>query len=70
MALNIKNPEVERLAGEVAQMSEETKTEAIRQGLLEYMERYVWPLVPASELGRVMSREEADEILGDGPEGV
>lgn len=35
MALNIKNPEVERLATEVAQMAHETKTEAIRRALEE-----------------------------------
>ena len=89
MALNIKNAEVERLAGEVAQMAQETKTEAIRRALMErrarlqaragrlggrkslrqYMEQNVWPLVPAAELGRVLSREEEDHILGYGPEG-
>lgn len=35
MALNIKNPEVERLATEVAQLARETKTEAIRKALVE-----------------------------------
>lgn len=35
MALNIKNDEVERLAAEVARMSGETKTEAVRRALLE-----------------------------------
>ncbi len=35
MALNIKNPEVERLATEVAEMANETKTEAIRKALVE-----------------------------------
>ena len=33
MALNIKNAEVERLATEVAQLANETKTEAIRRAL-------------------------------------
>ena len=33
MALNIKNPEVERLATEVAELAHETKTEAIRRAL-------------------------------------
>jgi antitoxin VapB len=33
MALNIKNPRVERLAVEVARMARETKTEAIRRAL-------------------------------------
>jgi antitoxin VapB len=35
MALNIKNPEVERLAKEVAEMARETKTQAIRTALEE-----------------------------------
>ena len=35
MALNIKNPEVVQLAAEVARMAGETKTEAIRQALIE-----------------------------------
>jgi antitoxin VapB len=35
MALNIKNPEVERLAGEVAALAGENKTQAIRRALEE-----------------------------------
>ncbi len=35
MALNIKNPEVERLASELADATGESKTETIRQALLE-----------------------------------
>jgi antitoxin VapB len=88
MALNIKNADVERLAGEVANLAHETKTEAIRRALVErrarlqarsgkpgrkslreYLEQNVWPMMPAGELGRVMSREEEDQILGYGPEG-
>ena len=33
MALNLKNPEVEKLAAEVAELAHETKTEAIRKAL-------------------------------------
>jgi antitoxin VapB len=89
VGLNIKNVEVERLASEVATLAHESKTEAIRQALLErrarllarggkpvarrnlreYLERNVWPLVPPAALGRTLSREEEDEILGYGPEG-
>ena len=89
MGLNIKNSEVERLAGEVAGMAHETKTDAIRRALLErrarlqargrgtaarknlrqYLERHAWPLVPPPELGRTLSREEEDRILGYGLEG-
>ena len=39
MALNIKNPQVETLAAEVARMAGETKTEAIRQALVERKSR-------------------------------
>lgn len=89
MGLNIKHPEVEQLAAEVARIANETKTEAIRRALLErrerlraragyhrcrgdlkkYLERHVWPLVPDAELGRTLTRDEEDAILGYGPEG-
>jgi antitoxin VapB len=39
MALNIKNTEVENLAGEVARLANTSKTEAIRQALLAFRER-------------------------------
>jgi antitoxin VapB len=39
MALNIKNPEVEKLAAEVAALAHETKTEAIRRALVDRKER-------------------------------
>lgn len=39
MALNLKNPEVERLAAEVARLTGESKTEAIRRSLEERRQR-------------------------------
>ncbi len=39
MALNLKNPEVERLAAEVARLTGESKTEAIRRALDERRRR-------------------------------
>jgi antitoxin VapB len=88
MALNIKNPEVEALAAEVAAMAHESKTEAIRRALLErktlleaeagrdkgknlleYLERYIWPTMPPEILGKPLTKEEEEEILGFGPEG-
>ena len=39
MALNLKNPEVEALAEELAQIAGTSKTEAIRQALLEQKQR-------------------------------
>jgi len=90
MALNIKDPETERLAAEVAALTGESKTRAIRialqerkqrlgfrvkrrsrkDELLRFLERDVWPRVPAEERGRRLTREEEDAILGYGPEGA
>jgi antitoxin VapB len=39
MALNLKNPDVERLAADVARLTGESKTEAIRQALEERKRR-------------------------------
>ena len=39
MALNIKNPEVERLAADLARLTGESKTEAIRRALDERRRR-------------------------------
>ncbi len=41
-----------------------------RRGLREYLQRNVWPLIPPAQLGRVLTRDEEEEILGYGPEGV
>jgi len=40
-----------------------------RAGLAEYLERNIWPAIPPKELGRVLTRDEEDQILGYGPEG-
>lgn len=89
MALNIKNAEVERLAAEIARLTGESKTEAIRRALderrrrlkgplvvdrrarlLEWLEKRVWARLPEGQRGRRLTREEEDDILGYGPEGV
>ena len=89
MALNLKNPEVERLATEVARLAGESKTEAIRKALeerrtrligatpaerrvkvLRFLRSKVWTSIPREQLGRRMTREEEDAILGYGPGGV
>ena len=89
MALNLKNPEVERLAAEVARLTGESKTEAVRRALEERRQRLVgrpvaerrqrilrflhtriWPTLPREQLGRRLTREEEDTLLGYGPGGV
>jgi len=85
MALNIKDPETERLATELAALTGETKTRAVRvaleeraqrltkrprKPLLQYLEEEVWPYIPAELRGRPpLTRAEREEILGIGPEG-
>jgi antitoxin VapB len=90
MPLNIKNPEVERLVEEIARVTGESKTEAVRRALVErrerlsfrvaaesqrarlmrFLEQELWPVVPREELGRRLSRDEEEAILGLGPEGI
>jgi len=68
MALNIKDPETERLATELAALTGETKTRAVRVALeertqrltrrsrrmplLQYLEEEIWPRIPPDELDR------------------
>lgn len=89
MSLNIKNEAVERLAADVAALTGETKTEAVRRALeerkarlqsrtaldgrgriLQVLQREIWPHISPQEMGRPLSREEEDEILGYGPTGL
>lgn len=90
VALNIKNSEVERLVSEVAHLTGESKTEAVRRALMErrqrlahrvavpdrgarvrtFLEREVWPVVPADQLGRRLTSSEEDAILGFSEDGV
>jgi antitoxin VapB len=90
MALNIKDKETEELVTEVASMTGESKTGAVRQALRErrdrlaltsdrrrrdaesltrFLEAEIWPLIP-DRGGRPMTKEEVEDILGFGPEGV
>ncbi|MBW7927422.1 MAG: type II toxin-antitoxin system VapB family antitoxin [Fimbriimonadaceae bacterium] len=89
MGLNIKNPEVERLIAEVAARTGETKTEAVRQAMLQRLDSLdathdqstrgvlldqalseLRALLPPELIGRGVSKEEREEILGYGPDGV
>ena len=53
MALNIKNPEAERLAAEVAGLAGESKTEAIRVALSERKEKLLLSRGAASKRERI-----------------
>ena len=43
--------------------------QALGDRALHYLEREVWPGLPPSQIGRTLTRQEEDEILGYGPEG-
>ena len=60
MALNIKNAQVEDLATEIAELTGETKTEAIRRALEERRQRLSFQVVResrADELRSFLERE-------------
>jgi len=54
VALNIKNLEVEQLAAEVAHLAGETKTEAVRQALIERRHRLAHRLGPLGRRDRAL----------------
>ncbi|MFP3883597.1 MAG: type II toxin-antitoxin system VapB family antitoxin [Actinomycetota bacterium] len=82
MPLNIRNPEAERLATEVAELTGETKTEAVRKALedrLAQLRRARSGKSLADELDEIADRfsslpvdddRSADEILGYDEDGV
>ena len=60
MALNIKNPDVERLAAEVADLAGETKTQAIRRALEERKSRLALRVVRLDRRGDFLKVLERD----------
>jgi len=48
----------------------ELREEPRRRRVRRFLEEEVWPKIPAGVRGRRLTREEEDEILGYGPEGV
>ncbi|MCP3982674.1 MAG: type II toxin-antitoxin system VapB family antitoxin [bacterium] len=76
MALNIRNPETEKLADELSRLTGETKTEAVRRALLDRLARLRRDRTGRSlvdELDRIAQHcarlpvrddRSADEILG------
>ena len=78
MALTVNNPEVQRLVEEMSRLTGETKTEAIRKARLarperlrsEVIEEFLRDMHDLLPKGRCPTKEEEEEILGLGPEGV
>ncbi len=67
MALNIKDPEAERLAAEVAELAGESKTRAVRVALAERRERLVLRS-PRPDRGRALVRFLEEEVWPQIPE--
>jgi antitoxin VapB len=68
MALNIKNPEVESLAAELARLTGESKTEAVRQALVERRARLRFRVTDDARKRRIRTFLER-EIWSRVPEG-
>jgi antitoxin VapB len=69
MALNIKDPETERLASEVSSMTGESKTRAIRKALEERKERLAYQ-VHRREKGAELRRFLEEEVWPRLPKSV
>jgi len=69
VALTIKNPEVEKLAAEVARLAGETKTQAIRVALEERRLRLAERVVPEARAGEILQWLES-EVWVHVPPGV
>jgi len=54
MAINIKNPEVEHLVAEVARLTGETKTEAVRKALEERKHRLQLRVAAGDRRARIL----------------
>lgn len=68
MALTIKNAEVERLAGEIAEITGESKTQAIRAALRERRDRlalHIAPVARKEHRRRFLEREIWSDIPAD-----
>ncbi len=46
------------------------KPESEVQRKMEFLQDEIWSVIPETELGRKLSKEEKERILGFGPEGV
>jgi antitoxin VapB len=88
--MNIKDTETEQLVTELASLTGESKTGAVRTAvrarieqihanenaeqrrirLTRLLEDEIWPLIPPEERGKPLTKEEQEEILGFGPDGV
>jgi antitoxin VapB len=65
VALSLKNPEVERLAAEVARLAGESKTEAVRRALAERRQRLIYRRSsdqPARRVRAFLEREVWPEV--------
>ena len=48
----------------------ETTIPKKKRNVIQYLERHVWPFIPPEVRGKRITKEEREEILGYGPDGV
>ncbi|MFF0148393.1 antitoxin VapB [Amycolatopsis sulphurea] len=52
------------------QLRQRENTDERLKRMRRVLEEEIWPLIPPEELGKPISKEEIEDILGFGPEGV
>jgi antitoxin VapB len=65
-----KTEAIRRALGERLERLKGRSLEQRRAKVVRFLEKRIWPAIPADQMGRRLTREEEDAILGYGPEGV
>lgn len=66
MARKIKDTEMEKLAADRRHTGRKEEPKSMQ----EWLETEIWPRIPKEERGKPLTKEEVEDILGFGPEGV
>jgi len=71
MARETKTEAIRRALEErKARLAAEGSREDRLKQLMEFFERDIWPHIPPDVLGKPLTKQEREEILGYGPDGV
>ena len=66
MATDNTDPKTERRDRAVAEADVDRREASLHR----FLETEIWPLIPPDQLGKPITKQEREEILGYGPDGV